>query len=62
VSTGYTFIYFSQVARPGDQIDRNLNLTQLGGAPLVGAPLPQFPWVKTDFWAQGVNFGATMRF
>ncbi len=62
LSTGYTFVYFSQVARPGDQIDRNLNLTQLGGDPLVGAPLPQFPWVKTDFWAQGMNFGATMRF
>ncbi len=62
VSTGYTFIYFSQVARPGDQIDRNLNLTQLGGQPLVGAPLPEFQLVKTDFWAQGINFGATMRF
>lgn len=62
LSTGYTFIYFSRVARPGDQIDRNLNLTQLGGAPLVGTSLPEFRFVKTDFWAQGLNFGAKLNF
>ncbi len=62
LTAGYSFVYFSQVARPGDQIDRNLNLTQLGGAPLVGAPFPQYRLVKTDFWAQGINFGAQLSF
>ncbi len=59
---GYTFIYWSKVARPGGQIDPNLNLSQLPPGPLVGAPRPQFTLVTTDFWAQGMNFGLEYRF
>ncbi len=63
---GYSFIYLSDVARPGHQIDRVINVTQLpsqaGPGAFVGSPRP-FPTLKaTDFWAQGVSFGLELRY
>jgi hypothetical protein len=65
---GFTFLYWNQVVRPGDQIDRNVNLTQNaildpnGVGKLVGpsSPSPQFN--RTDFWAGGLNFGVNFKF
>ena len=61
---GYTFIYWSNVARPGDLIDLDVNVTQFGndGADLAGEPRPEFSWVTTDFWAQGLSFGLEFQF
>ncbi len=59
---GYSFIYWSRVARPGDQIDLDLNLSQLDAGGLVGIPRPRFAWVGNDTWAQGLNFGLDYRF
>ncbi len=63
LTAGYTWMYWSSVVRPGDQIDRvldaraipsffqNLNpLVAMGARPVV-------PFRSTDFWAQGVSFG-----
>jgi len=61
-TVGYSFVYWSQVARPGDQIDRSLNLTQIPPGVLAGPALPQFSMDTTDFWAQGVNFGLEYRY
>jgi hypothetical protein len=62
VFAGYSFMYWSRVVRPGDQINRILTPEQIptfaefvpsqAGA---GQPFPVFR--TTDFWAQGVNFG-----
>ena len=60
-SIGYTFLYWSNVARAGDQIDPMLNLSQLPPGPLTGAPLPRFRYTSSDFWAQGLNFGLEFR-
>jgi hypothetical protein len=54
---GYSFIYWSDVVRPGDVIDRTVNTTQLGGNPLVGPARPAFTFADSDYFAQGVNFG-----
>jgi hypothetical protein len=54
---GYTFIYWSDVARVGDQIDPRLNLSQLPPGPQAGDNLPAFNMVTDDFWAQGLNLG-----
>ena len=62
VTAGYTFIYWSKVARPGDQIDTNENRSQVPPGTLVGAPFPQFKFTTTDFWAQGLNLGMDYRF
>jgi hypothetical protein len=65
-SVGYTFLYWSNVARPGDQIDRPVNPTLLptvgNPGPPVGPIRPAFTFKDTDFWAQGVNFGLEFRF
>jgi hypothetical protein len=63
---GYTFLYWSDVLRPGDQIDRVINPTQipstLGPGTLVGPARPTVILRETDFWAQGLNVGVEFRF
>lgn len=59
---GYTLIYWSDVARPGDQIDREVNGTLIpvfGEAPdPVLPPLrPQFAFHETNLLIQGLNIG-----
>jgi len=58
-TVGYTFVYWSSVARAGDSIDLDINTTQspFSGGDLEGEPRPRFSWETTDFWAQGLNFG-----
>lgn len=62
---GYDFLYWSQVVRPGSQIDRNINQSQspiFGGGALVGQPSPSPLFNRTDFWAHGLTFGLDFRF
>ncbi|MFM8271606.1 MAG: BBP7 family outer membrane beta-barrel protein [Gemmata sp.] len=58
---GYTFLYWSSVARAGDQVDRVVDPVQLTGA-TSSLGRPAFNPNRTDFWAQGVNFGLTIRY
>ncbi|MCI0464243.1 MAG: BBP7 family outer membrane beta-barrel protein [Gemmataceae bacterium] len=69
VFVGYTFLYLSEAARPGNQLDRVINSSQSesilftptpGG--LVGPRRPAFGFRDDDFWAQGINFGLELRF
>jgi hypothetical protein len=68
VFVGYTFLYTNSVARPAQQIDRNINPTQsasFGGAPptpLEGPAFPSFKFNGSDFWAQGLTVGLAGRF
>jgi hypothetical protein len=62
VFAGYTFIYWSKVARPGDQIDLALNPSQLPPGHLTGLPRPALVPHDTDFWLQGIDFGGELRF
>lgn len=68
VYVGYSFLYASNVARPGDQINRNVNPTQsvsYGNDPparLVGTAQPGFSFNTTDFWAQSLSIGFAYRF
>jgi hypothetical protein len=65
-TVGYSFLYWSDVVRPGDQIDHNVDQRQIPTGQnftpgFVGtAPAPRFQ--HTDFWAQGVNFGLELTF
>lgn len=65
---GYSFLYVSSVARPGDQLDRVINTTQApaitGNFPgsLAGPARPALNIRDTDFWAQGLNFGLEFRY
>jgi hypothetical protein len=54
--TGYTFLFWNNPIRAGDQVDLTINPTQLTGA-LAGAARPAIPFRTDSFWAQGVNVG-----
>lgn len=66
VHAGYTFLYWSKIQRPTNLIDRTVNPTllptsiQFGGG--VGPARPLAPLTSTDFWAQGLNAGMTIRY
>jgi hypothetical protein len=59
---GWSFLYWSSVMRPADQIDSNVNPTQLPPGTLRGFAAPAFRPVTTDFWAQGFNVGLEYRY
>jgi hypothetical protein len=64
---GYNFLYWSNVARPGEQIDRNLDVTQIpnftiAGARPTGQPNPGVPFRQSDYWAQGIMIGIEYRY
>ena len=65
VSVGYNFLYWSNVVRPGDQIDRVVDVALVPNPPVGVAPtanprpLPTFR--QSDFWAHGVQFGVEFR-
>lgn len=67
---GYSFLYANNVARPGRQVNRNINPTQTVSwtedpPPLLnpqGPAEPSFSFDSSSFWAQGVNVGLSIRF
>ena len=63
---GYTYLYWSNVLRAPDQIDRTVNLTQVPSSPtfgtLTGPARPAVPFRTTDFHGQGMNFGVELRY
>lgn len=60
-SFGYNIIWMTNVVTSGDQIDFQVNASQLTG-PLVGPARPQFQFQDTDYWFQGLNFGVQWDF
>jgi hypothetical protein len=63
---GYSLLYISDVVRPGDQLSRNVNPTQiptsLAFGPRVGAPAPVLDTNHSDFTAHGLNVGFVFRY
>ncbi len=64
---GYDFLYWSQVVRPGKQVDLIVDNAQnvtnpgfVGGGAQTMFPRPLFN--RSDFWAHGVNFGVELRY
>ena len=67
ISAGYDFLYLSNVIRPGEQIDRTINLSQTVQAAIAGNPAapgtrPAMILAGSDFWAQGINMGLEFRY
>jgi hypothetical protein len=52
---GYTFLWWVNPIRAGDQVDTTLNLTGAGPA------RPAIPFRENSFWAQGLNAGVAFR-
>ncbi|MGI9429904.1 MAG: BBP7 family outer membrane beta-barrel protein [Bythopirellula sp.] len=63
-TVGYTLLYWSQVARPGDHIDLDVNPNLLPPViePVVGPERPRFMWDDTALIAHGLNLGLDYRF
>ena len=59
---GYSFLYWNDVARAGDQIDLSVNTSQIPPGVRVGNRRPVFAFRSTDFWAQGLRFGLKLQF
>jgi hypothetical protein len=64
---GYDFLYLSNVLRPGEQIDRNINVAQtvqgaIAGIAAAPGTRPAVSLIGSDFWAQGVNLGLEFRY
>ena len=65
---GYSFLYISSVARPGEQASHVINPSQSSAisnyfpANPSGPALPGLNIRNTDFWAQGLNFALEFRF
>jgi len=62
VFVGYNFLYWNSVLRAGDQVDRNLDVTQIPnfsapGVQRAGQTRPAVLFRETSFWAQGFNVG-----
>lgn len=67
VAAGYSIIWWTNVARPGDQIDRVVNPTYLPttrdfSVTPFGEIRPQVTGNQSDFWVHGVNFSLEIRF
>ncbi len=63
MTAGYSLVYFGNVVRPGDQVDLdvNPNLLPPENVPFSGPLRPQFNFVETDYWVQGLSFGGEFR-
>jgi hypothetical protein len=60
LTVGYTAMYWSNVVRPGDQIDPVLNINQIPNfsrSPIAGVASPIVPFKETAFWAEGLTLG-----
>ena len=68
VFLGYNLLYASDVARPCNQINPNINPTQSVSwtqEPILnpqGPAQPSFSFNGSSLWAQGVNLGLAIRF
>jgi hypothetical protein len=65
VNLGYNFLYWSNVVRPGDQVDPVIDISQIPnfrpGVPFTGIARPTVIPNDTDIWAQGINAGLEFR-
>lgn len=64
---GYTFLYWNQVVRPGDQIDLTVNrflvpTDQLFGTGAGPARPALAEFRQSDFWAHGIQFGLEFQY
>jgi hypothetical protein len=59
---GYTFIFFSEIARAADQIDTTINPNLIPPASPGGPNRPAFNFHPSDMWLQGITLGAEYHF
>jgi hypothetical protein len=58
---GYNFLFWSNVIRPGNQIDLNVNPNLIPPVVPGGPNRPAFAFNGSNFWVQGIQFGIDIR-
>jgi hypothetical protein len=65
VNLGYNVLYWSNVVRPGEQIDTVLDTNQIPNFPGPATPAvvqrPRVPFNETNLWVQGITAGLEVR-
>ncbi len=62
-TVGYSVIYFPNVWRASEQIDPEVNPSLFPPNAIAAGPLrPSFRAIEDDYWANGLNFGAELKF
>ncbi len=63
---GYSILYWSNVVRPGDQVDRNVNPGQVPSSGVVGMTggptAPSFIFHDSSYWANLFTVGVELRY
>ncbi len=63
LTVGYNFLWISNVALAGSQIDRSVNTTQFHGNPLIGPARPAFTgFQEGEYWLHGLTLGAVIMY
>jgi hypothetical protein len=62
LTMGYSFLWWSDVVRPGDQIDLTVNPNLLPPGAGSGPARPSFTLRESDLWVQGLRFGLEFRY
>jgi hypothetical protein len=60
LNLGYTIMILTNVVRPGDQIDLNIDPNLF--PPSLGGTQPRFVFQDSDVWMQGINVGIECNF
>jgi hypothetical protein len=60
LTVGYNFLWISNVALAGDQIDRSLNIPQ--DVPAPDPARPDFTFQESEYWLHGLTLGATLMY
>jgi hypothetical protein len=62
-SVGYSFLYWNDVVRAGNQIDPVVNSSLIPPVTAPSGPLhPAFAFHRTSLWAQGIEFDLEYRY
>jgi len=62
LQVGYTFMYLNRVIRPGESIDRAVNIQPVGATQQIGPAQPVASFNQVGFWVQFVNLGVGFTF
>jgi hypothetical protein len=62
LTAGYTFIFWDGVVRPGEQIDLEVNESQIPPGTLAGEERPARFRREEDLWIQGIRLGLEFRY
>jgi hypothetical protein len=65
IHLGYDIVYLSSVVRPGDHVNRTVDVRQIPTDPVFDTGVhssPVFSFRTTDFWMQGLGVGLTFSY